>query len=186
MKKQILLAALSILYIQGYSQTEKKRLNTIGISLPVIWNNSEAVYYILGNLKTPNGKSKSNGLNINYSRVVYKNFFLTTGVGLFRQRFNIARPFTFDTPIQFGFFTQKYCYDNIKISGGIGYKQTLGIRVHAHNTQKRPIIRTVYRFKVLQQLKLLLASNLFALELASSSLNLSLSGIAPSNTSLGE
>lgn len=126
MKKQILLAVLSIFYLQVYCQTEKRKINSIGVSIPIIWNNSEAVYYILGNLRTPSGKSISNGININYSRTIYKNFYSIVGVGLFRQRFKIARPFEFETLLRFGFFTQKYSYDNLQLYGGVGYKQPLG------------------------------------------------------------
>jgi hypothetical protein len=125
MKKQTLLVIISILYLQSYSQNEIKKLNSIGVSMPVIWNNSEAVYYILGNLKMPAGKCVSNGINVNYSRNIHNNFFLVTAVGFFRQRFNIARPFTFTSQNQFGFFTKKYSYDNIQLTGGVGYKKKL-------------------------------------------------------------
>jgi hypothetical protein len=57
MAKQFLFIFLCALTVKGYTQTEKYKINSIGISIPIILNNSEATYYILG---SPRYKWKKN------------------------------------------------------------------------------------------------------------------------------
>lgn len=123
--KQFLFICLLILIIKGYSQTEKDKIKTIGISIPIIWNNSEAIYYQLGSPKYPSGKAISYGININHSRTIYKNIFGIVGIGYFKQVFGISRPFEFDDPTNLFFYTKSYKYDNIQLLGGLGYQQKL-------------------------------------------------------------
>lgn len=59
--------------------------SSIGISIPVIWNNSEATYYQLGSPKYPRGKATSYGLNVDYSHPLYKGIYGKLGVGYFKQ-----------------------------------------------------------------------------------------------------
>src|ERR1035437_2842478 len=122
MTKQLLFICLLTLTLKGYSQTEKNKINNIGISIPIIWNNSEATYYRLGSPHYPNGNAISYGLNINYSRALYKSFYGKIGVGYFKQTFGIKRPFNYDSPIQFGWATRSYNYYNAHLYGGLGYK----------------------------------------------------------------
>src|ERR1035437_5185050 len=120
MTKQLLFICLLTLTLKGYSQTEKNKINNIGISIPIIWNNSEATYYRLGSPHYPNGNAISYGLNINYSRALYKSFYGKIGVGYFKQTFGIKRPFNYDSPIQFGWATRSYNYYNAHLYGGSG------------------------------------------------------------------
>lgn len=99
--------------------------NSIGISIPVIWNNSEATYYRLGSPKYPSGNGLSYGLNVNYSFFFYKGIYAKIGAGYFRQTFGIIRPFFYASPIQFGWATNSYSYDNVQLFGGIGYKEAV-------------------------------------------------------------
>lgn len=126
MAKQFLLIFLLILTLKGYSQTEKYKIKAIGISIPIIWNNSEATYYQLGSPKYPSGKAISYGININHSRAIYKKLYGIIGVGYFKQTFGIIRPFDYDSPYSFGYATDSYSYFNTHIYGGVGYKLTAG------------------------------------------------------------
>jgi hypothetical protein len=129
MKKQFLFIPLLAVSFNGYSQNEK--INAIGISIPVIWNNSEATYYSLGNRKEPTGKATSYGININYSRSIFKNLFGMAGIGYFKQNFGINRPFDFNDPTNLLFYTEKYSYDNMNWLIGIGYKKQLKKTMYA-------------------------------------------------------
>lgn len=108
------------------SQTEKHKIKSIGISIPVVWNNSEATYYRLGSPMYPSGKAISYGININHCRTIYKNLFGIVGIGYFKQSFGIIRPFNYDSPNSFGYATDSYSYYNAHLYGGFGYKSTLG------------------------------------------------------------
>jgi hypothetical protein len=119
MKKSILLILLFSTTLGINAQT--KSVNTIGISVPIIWNNSEGVYYGLGTRREPEGKSKSIGLNINYNRTIYKNIFGIIGIGYFKQNFKIARPFNFDDPAtNLLYSTQSYSYSSLQFDIGLG------------------------------------------------------------------
>jgi len=122
MAKQFLIILLLGLYLKGYSQVKQSKLKMISISIPVIWNNSEATFYRLGSPMYPSGKAISYGININHSRIIYKNLYGIIGIGYFKQKFGIKRPFKYDSPLAFLFFTDSYKYDNAQFYGGVGYK----------------------------------------------------------------
>lgn len=123
MKKIIFLIALLSSNIAIYAQT--KKINSICISVPVIWNKSSGVYYQLGNRKEPEGKGRSAGIGINYSRSIYKNVFGIIGFGYFKQNFSISRPFDFNSPTNLLFRTQNYSYSNIEFEFALGGLITL-------------------------------------------------------------
>ena len=126
MTKQLLFICLLTLTLKGYSQTEKNKINNIGISIPIIWNNSEATYYRLGSPKYPNGNAVSYGLNINYSYPLYKGFYGKIGVGYFKQCFKIIRPFNYyDNPGQLLYSTESYNYNNTQLFAGLGYAKKI-------------------------------------------------------------
>lgn len=113
-------AIFALLQSNGYSQS-KQLNNSIGISIPTIWNNSEATYYILGNAQKPIGTSVSYGININYGKSISNNLFFSIGLGYFKQRFTIQRATDFyDTITKLLYYTKSYEYDNIDIMFGIG------------------------------------------------------------------
>lgn len=104
---------------------KRKAHNQIGLSIPVIGNNSEATRYLLGNPLYPSGKAISYGININFSRTIYKNFYGIIGVGYYKQKFGIARPFNYPSPNQLGYATDSYVYYNSQLYGGVGYKRPI-------------------------------------------------------------
>jgi hypothetical protein len=104
------------------AQTMKRTKSMIGFSIPVIWNNSEATFYRLGEPMQATGKALSYGMNGNYSRFLYKNIYGTIGAGYFKQTFGIIRPFKYNSPLAFLFSTEAYFYDNAHVYLGIGYK----------------------------------------------------------------
>lgn len=123
MKNMLLTLLFISISLIGYTQGLGERNNSIGISIPIIFNNSNGVYYSLGNRKEPKGKANSYGLNINYSKKYLNSMFVNVGVGYFKQSFNINRPFDFsgDTVTNLLYSTEKYNYDCITLGAGIGY-----------------------------------------------------------------
>ena len=123
MLTRILFAILIISSVRGYSQKKAAhKVNAIGISVPVIWNKSEATFYRLGSAMFPSGNATSYGINVNYLRTLYRGIYGIVGIGYFRQAFEIVRPFDYDSPNNFGYGTKSYKYDNVQLLLGVGYK----------------------------------------------------------------
>lgn len=118
MKKSILLITLLSITVGINAQT--KSLNSISVSVPIIWNNSYGVFYALGTRKEPEGKNKSMGVNINYNRTIYKNIFGIVGIGYLKQNFKIERPFEFDSPTNLLYSSQSYSYSSVQFDLGLG------------------------------------------------------------------
>ena len=76
MKNIIYLILVLVSYFNSYAQSKVEYSNSIGISIPVIFNNSNGIYYSGGNRKEPTGKATSYGINCNFQRTVYKKIFL--------------------------------------------------------------------------------------------------------------
>ncbi|MBX9785139.1 MAG: hypothetical protein K2X48_17770 [Chitinophagaceae bacterium] len=125
MKKSIIILLISIICITVRAQSKFEKTSKLGISIPAIWNNSEATYYTLGKRNTPNGKSISYGVNLNYSKTIYNGLFAKIGVGYFKQSFGIRRPFEYTSPVSLLYSTQFYKYDNIIVLIGIGYSKRI-------------------------------------------------------------
>lgn len=90
--------------LNSICQTKNSK-GSIGVSIPVIWNNSEATYYQLGSPKYPSGNAISYGFNVSYYQPFYKGIYGKFGAGYFNQYFEIIRPFRYSSPIQFGWVT---------------------------------------------------------------------------------
>ncbi|MCZ2223206.1 MAG: hypothetical protein LC122_06205 [Chitinophagales bacterium] len=109
--------------------TAKSRIENgrIGITIPVIYNNSKGVYYTSGNRREPTGNAISYGININYSHFLYKNLYIIGGVGLYAQNFDIQRPFQYKTPdgTEPLVSTKKYTYQNIQFLIGVGCEKMI-------------------------------------------------------------
>jgi hypothetical protein len=125
MKIKTLTLLLILLSNFCFSQNKNVKKNTIGVSIPLLLNNSNGVYYSLGNRQEPKGKAISYGANINYSHFFYKNLFIIGGGGYYKQRFNIQRPFQYRTPdgSEPLISTKKYSYQNIHLLIGVGYQK---------------------------------------------------------------
>lgn len=123
MKITILIFLFVLSFNSCFSQLIEERKNTIGVSLPLIVNNSKGVFYSLGNRREPTGKAISYGLNITYTRKIYKNWFTSIGAGYFKQSFNITRPFNFggDTLTNLLYSTKTYSYHCLTLFAGLGY-----------------------------------------------------------------
>ena len=122
MKKYYSVLVLLLAFKVAICQSIKKSVNKIEVSTPIVWNNSNGIYYSLGNKQKPMGKSVSYGLDVNYIRTIYKGIFIKPGIGYFKQSFNINRPFSFDgdTITKLLYYTKNYKYDCIRLSIGIG------------------------------------------------------------------
>ena len=116
MKKFIFIIFL-VICTKSYSQKNTDEVNKIGISLPVVWNSSQGVFYALGSRKEPAGKCISWGINLNYSKSIYKNLFGIVGIGYYKQSFGIERPFNYITPDSTKpiVYTKKYVYNSVHV-----------------------------------------------------------------------
>lgn len=124
MSKHILFVVFIVLGVEGYSQKKVvNKVNAIGVSVPIIWNNSNGIFYSLGNRIEPSGKALSYGISVNYYRTIYKNWFASVGVGYFNQSFNISRKFDFDgdPATNLLYNTKKYNYHCALFTMGLGY-----------------------------------------------------------------
>jgi len=80
MKITLLTLTLILLSSFCFSQNKTEKKNTIGVSIPLLLNNSNGVFYSLGNKQEPKGKAMSYGININYSKELCKDWFATVGL----------------------------------------------------------------------------------------------------------
>jgi hypothetical protein len=110
--------------------------NSFTLSAPVIYNNVE----VKDNWTPPtavnykeylSGSSLGYGVNLNYSfRPTFilkdKHFLLNVGVGYFNQRFNISRPFDYNSFLQIIYYTDYYVYHSLNLSVGLTYNLPLG------------------------------------------------------------
>lgn len=136
MRKKILFVLLTIAWLAMKSayaqesppkQEKSNRVHELGLSIPMIWNSSNGVYYSLGRRKEPSGEALSHGINLQYSKSIYKNIFGTVGIGYFNQVFEIGRKIDYDTggpePL---IYSKSYAYNSLHFLAGLGYKQSLG------------------------------------------------------------
>ena len=114
-----------------FSQNKPGSKNILGVSVPLMLNNSNGVYYSLGNRKEPIGNAVSYGINFNYTRTIYKGWFASVGLGYFKQSFSINRPFYFsgDTLTNLLYSTKRYNYHCLTVNAGFGYRYTLNSRL---------------------------------------------------------
>ena len=124
MRLQMLLFALLIFFVCSAQHLEK---NSICISTPVIWTHAEALFFSLGNPRYSGGTTTNYGINLQYSRSIYKNFSGQIGVGYFNQSFNIERPVRYEdaTSTNRLYYTQSYSYDNLHLIVGINYAKNI-------------------------------------------------------------
>lgn len=122
------------LNILGFSQIKIEKKDAIGLSIPLILNNSNGGYYSFGNSQEPKGKAISYGISINYSKQLYKNWFAIVGGGYFKQSFNISRPFDFDgdTVTKLLYSTKNYNYHCVTFNAGPGYSYALNDKLEIH------------------------------------------------------
>lgn len=126
-EKGIMLLFFCLLFSASvFTQSVSKR-GYVGISVPVILNNSEALYYQLGSPKHPTGTAVSYGVNFNYTQPLLKNFYARVSIGYFRQAFNLLRPFELRPPdlTKPLYHTKKYFYDNLASGIAVGYKKAI-------------------------------------------------------------
>jgi hypothetical protein len=97
---------------------------SLSINFPFIWNKVN-VENNFGPQRSIKGSSIGYGININYSPNFLRNqrFSILIGGGYFIQKFNLYRPFRFDSPVQPIYYTKSYSYSNI--NGIIGAHFTI-------------------------------------------------------------
>lgn len=121
--KKVLIICILFINIFANAQVKAKKLNSLEVSIPLIANNSKALSYTLGSPNYPSGTALSYGINFSYSRIIYKNFFATVGLGYFKQQFAIKRWLNYQNPngnkILYG--STSYLYNNINSMIGLGY-----------------------------------------------------------------
>jgi hypothetical protein len=96
----------------------------------VIWNKT-TIYnsYSGARAKDITGNAISNGINLNYSRTIYKNLFAKIGAGYFKQKFGMQRGFDYEethTISGLYYSTEYYSYSTLTYFGGVGYNTIIG------------------------------------------------------------
>lgn len=121
------------------SSTLKDKINEVSVSVPFLWSKYAVTnqFGIYGSDKESKGDSWSTGINITYSRKIYKELFITGGFGYFKQNFDFSksrtpasgsirttnsRPFLYNSQNQLLFSTTSYNYSNYQVIIGLGYK----------------------------------------------------------------
>ncbi len=117
--RQVFLILFLFSQISVFAQ--EKENNFISLSLPLFINTTE-----ITNLYGPQRKIKGYGLEYRLSVGIEKNFykglFLKTGLGYFKNKFFLRRPFDYDTPYTSLYTTESYSYQGIQIEFGLRYK----------------------------------------------------------------
>lgn len=122
----VIFNSLFIVSISIYGQ------GSFSLSIPAIYNTVE----VPNNWSPPtaiNRKNQFNGTSWGYgANVIYsfnpkflnldKNFTINIGGGYFKQRFNLQRPFNYNSPVEIIYYTDHYSYDNIQGIVGVSYK----------------------------------------------------------------
>lgn len=100
---------------------QEKENNIISFKLPIFVNTAEVT-----NLYGPQRRIKGYGIEYRLSAGIEQNFyrglFLQTGLGYFKNKFFLRRPFDYDTPYTPLFTTESYSYQGIQIEFGLGYR----------------------------------------------------------------
>ena len=122
---------------------QKQKVNEVALSSTFIWNNTTIFNSYSGaRAKDISGNALSNGININYSKSIYRNFYGKIGIGYFKQKFGIVRPFDFrETVISTNllYSTKYYQYKNFNYFIGFGYSKNLSNKYSVK-------ISTIYSF----------------------------------------
>ena len=106
------------------------------LSIPVIYSKIE----VANNWSPPTAVNRQNqfdgtslgyGVNVNYSFrptfiIKSKYILLNIGVGYFQQRFDIRRPFNYNSFIYIIYYTDYYVYHSLNLSVGLTYHFPLG------------------------------------------------------------
>lgn len=125
--KSFLIAVTILISKISFCQSEK--INEVALSTNFVWNNTTIFNSYAGaRAKDISGNAWSNGVNLNYSKTLYKNFYAKIGIGYFKQKFGIVRGFDFEETVTLtglGYSTKYYHYKNIQYIIGAGYIKPL-------------------------------------------------------------
>lgn len=106
-------------------------LSTLGIHSRTEAENNWSPPTAVGGRKRAEGTATGCGAGLSYSfrpAFLIKNprISLNAGAGYFTQRFDMRRPFDYDSPLEPGFYTDHYTYHCWQWSAGVAYRQPLG------------------------------------------------------------
>ncbi|WP_339700966.1 hypothetical protein [Algoriphagus aquimarinus] len=114
----------------------QSRQSSLSVSFPTIWSNVK----VMDNWTPPTapnykehleGSTFGYGVNLNYAfqpRLIIKDkhFFVNIGAGYFNQRFDVSRPFNYNSFIYIPYYTDHYAYQCLSLSVGLTYEYSLG------------------------------------------------------------
>ncbi len=127
MKRLFIIISTTCICLSCFCQ--KPKINEVALTTNLIWNQTTIFNIIAGaGAKEKTGTALSNGININYSKSIYKGLYAKVGIGYFKQKFGIIRGFDFKETVVLtglGYSTKYYQYKNLQYSLGIGYNKLL-------------------------------------------------------------
>lgn len=124
-----LLIICSTIFIYSISFSQKTKVNEIALSTTFVWNKTTILNSYSGaRAKDITGNALSSGININYSRSIFKDFYTKIGIGYFKQKFGVQRPFDLKQTVVTAsilYSTKYYLYKNLHYFFGLGYEKAL-------------------------------------------------------------
>lgn len=120
----------------------------LSISIPTLFNTTE-IKNLIGPQRTIQDNGIGFGVNITYSKTIFKSFFLSGGIGYFAQRFNIHRPFDYnDLLTNLLYTTNFYKYNCIQLSIGGGYEYKVSDHFYLRGAiSYNPLYTTSQKYK---------------------------------------
>ncbi|MEQ1798608.1 MAG: hypothetical protein ABL872_11700 [Lacibacter sp.] len=112
-----------------YSFCQNIKVSEFALSQTLIYNKT-TVYdsYSGARAADKSGTAISNGINLTYSKTIYKNLYGKIGIGYFKQKFGIHRGFDFEQTVattNLFYSTKYYSYHSFNYFGGVGYNKIL-------------------------------------------------------------
>ncbi|MBX2965149.1 MAG: hypothetical protein KF845_03320 [Cyclobacteriaceae bacterium] len=131
MKKKIIITICLLFSFTSYGQS------TLSVSAPAIWSNVK----VKNNWTPPTapnykeylrGSAFGYGVSLNYSFqpkfiIKDKDLLINVGIGYFKQRFDIRRPFDYSSPLEPVFYTDYYSYHCLQGVIGVTYNYPIGV-----------------------------------------------------------
>lgn len=97
--------------------------NSIGLSYLTIWNTAATPFKVAYLVPKKDTASTTNhGIQLVYSRRIYKGFFVKAGAGYYKQTFKLGRNFSWESPYALLTYTRPYEYNSVLFTGGLGYQ----------------------------------------------------------------
>lgn len=144
MRRSILLSAILVKCLAGFSQTNNVEANELSFAVPILYNKT-TITNVFGPTRQISGTGVSSGISVQYKRILSNGIYAKLGLGYFAQNFSLRRPYEDFDFTALLYTTRKYTYHCWEQTIGVGYsistskKSVLDISANYHrlNTFKQ-------------------------------------------------